>query len=95
MFELQLCNANADRLPAALELLRSLPPCLSCLDMEGYCSEDAAAIIGELPGLVAYKLYYYGFGDRFLPPAGASVWSRLRALSAGLNVPKVHLTVAG
>mgnify|MGYP002387136089 CR=1 FL=1 len=68
-------------------MLASLPPSVSCLHVAGKWCTDTAMLVGELPGLVALSLEYGDPESRLsgkeapMPPARASLWTRLRALS--------------
>ncbi|GAB4813923.1 hypothetical protein N2152v2_000969 [Parachlorella kessleri] len=62
--------------PSTLELLRSLPPSVSCLTMREKWPQEAADVLGGLTSLVGLVLD----GRGPLPAEGAPLWAGLRAL---------------
>ncbi|GAB4813903.1 hypothetical protein N2152v2_000949 [Parachlorella kessleri] len=79
---------------AALQLLQSLPPGVSCVCLTGAWPAEVATLLAKLPRLAALELYWRGNGEPPLPPAVAPLWSSLRALSwrfdakEGLGLPQ-------
>ena len=79
---LKLCDLDdLKQTEWALELLQSLPPSLSCLQLHGEWPLEAALLLGKVPGLRALGLDYWGQNEAPLPPADDSLWTRLRAIS--------------
>ncbi|GAB4813924.1 hypothetical protein N2152v2_000970 [Parachlorella kessleri] len=64
--------------PSALEMLRSLPPSVSCIGMVDQWPQEAADWVENMTGLVGLELHMAGGGAPW-PADDAPVWAGLRA----------------
>ncbi|GAB4816499.1 hypothetical protein N2152v2_003545 [Parachlorella kessleri] len=74
------CHGN-DPDPVALELLGSLPPSVSCLELKGSWTAQAAALVGGMRGLAGLALSCWGQGEPIVPPLDARLWAGIQAFS--------------